>query len=231
MMFRVIRIEEALQAFLGRRVAVVGGAPTCLENPAGVIDSYDVVVRVNNYKVGSAQGFRTDVFYSYFGGSIRKTQAELLRDGVKLCMCKCPDAKPIESAWHVQHKKQMGIDFRYIYEARKSWWFCDTYIPTVEHFLDSFELLRRHIPTTGFSAILDVLQGGPAELYLTGFDFFESGIHNVNEAWRAGRKDDPIGHRPDLEWAWLAGESIRNPAIKLDAALLRRLGDYRGEYL
>jgi hypothetical protein len=44
----------------------------------------------------------------------------------------------------------------------------------------------------------------PASVYLTGFDFFSSCVHNVNEAWRPGNPDDPIGHAPERERAWLA---------------------------
>jgi cation diffusion facilitator CzcD-associated flavoprotein CzcO len=141
------------ETFQGKRVAIVGSGPGCLDNAPGLVDSHDVVVRVNNYKSGKAQGFRTDVFYTFFGGSIKKDREELKRDGVRLCMAKCPDAKLMDSEWHRKMNKPHGVDFRYIYRDRRGWWFCPTYVPTLAEFEESFELLGLHIPTTGFSAI------------------------------------------------------------------------------
>jgi len=196
---RFVTLEEVAARFTGKTVAIVGSGPSSLYNKPGFVDSHDVVVRVNNYRTGERQGVRCDVHYSFYGRSIKKSSRELKRDGVKLCMCKCPDSKPIESEWHERNGHQIGIDFRWIYRLRADWWFADTFIPSDAHFMRSFELLNRHVPTTGFSAILDVLACEPASVYLTGFDFFASGLHNVNEKWRPGDPDDPIGHRPQLE--------------------------------
>lgn len=215
---RFVNFEQMSSHFRGRRVAIVGSAPSVLDNAPGFVDSHDVVMRVNNYKVGPIQGARCDVHYSFYGNSIRKTAEELQRDGVKLCMCKCPNGKPIESDWHERRGKQAGIDFRYIYRERARWWFCDTYVPETERFLASFEMLGRHIPTTGFAAVLDVLACDPAAVYLTGFDFFTSGVHNVDERWKPGDPSDPIGHRPDLEAQWLARNASAFP-LEFDSRL------------
>lgn len=190
---------EVEPVFRGRSVAIVGSGPGVLTNPPGLVDSHDVVVRVNNYKLSAAAGQRTDVFYSYFGNAVKKPAAELQRDGVTLCMCKCPDALALESRWHTERGKGHGVDFRWIYTLRRAWWFCDTYVPELEEFLQGFRLLGDHVPTTGFSAILAVLSFAPASIYLTGFDFFTSGVHNVDEKWKPGAADDPIGHVPERE--------------------------------
>jgi len=202
----------------GKRVVIVGSGPGCLDNELGFIDGHDVVVRVNNYRTGPAQGFRTDVFYSFFGGSIRKTADELKADGVALCMCKCPNAKFMESEWHQRMRKTNGVDFRYIYRDRAAWWFCPTYVATLDDFLKVFEMLGKHIPSTGFSALLEVLSHDPASVYLTGFDFFASRVHNVNEPWRPGNPDDPIGHAPERERDWLAA-NLGQHRISLDKRL------------
>lgn len=191
------------ETFHVKRVAIVGSGPGSLDNEPGFVDSHDVVVRVNNYRTGFRQGTRCDVFYSFFGSSIKKDRAELDRDGVKLCVCKCPDAKFLDSEWHKKHAKPHGVDFRYIYRDRRNWWFCPTFVPTLDAFMDDFEMLGRHIPSTGFSALLEVRRQEPTSIYLTGFDFFSSRIHNVNEPWRPGNPDDPIGHAPERERAWL----------------------------
>lgn len=197
---------------------MVGSGPSSLENEPGFIDSHDLVVRVNNYKLFPQTGFRTDVFYSFFGTSIRKLISELQNDGVKLCMCKCPDAHAIKSTWHEINNKQVGVDYRYIYRNRAHWWFCDTYIPTVDEFLEKFELLGKHQPTTGFSAILDLISFDLKSLYLTGFDFFQSGLHNVSDPWRQKNSDDPFRHMPELELEWLKS-NMRNYPINLDPVL------------
>jgi hypothetical protein len=210
--------DKVVETFAGKSVAIVGSGPGVLSNPPGLVDSHDVVVRINNYKLFPATGFRTDVFYSFFGGSIVKTAAQLKRDGVTLCMCKCPDAKFMSSPWHEVRGKTRGTDFRYIYEQRKAFWFCDTYVPTVEEFMRSFEMLGKHVPTTGFAAILDVLACEPRQVYLTGFDFFSSHLHNVNEPWKKMNPSDPIGHEPRFEREWITANFDKYP-ITADAAL------------
>lgn len=219
---RFLTRAEAAAYFSGKTVALVGSGPGALGNRTGKVDGHDVVVRVNNYKLTTATGRRTDVLYSFFGRSIRKPAAELVRDGVKLCYCKCPNARVMESAWHTAQRREAGIDFRYIYQLRDGWWPCDVYIPSTAEFMEHFELMGRHIPTTGFSALLDILSYQPAKVYLTGFDFFQSGVHNVNERWRPGNPEDPIGHDPRAERAWFIAQRDRFP-VECDAAMTKAL--------
>jgi hypothetical protein len=215
---RFLNRSEVRPWFEGRRVAIVGSGPGCDENSEGWVDSHEVVVRVNNFKTTARTGKRTDVFYSFFGTSIRKTSEELIRGGVKLCMSKVPNAHAIESEWHRRHGKMIGVDYRPHYERRKDWWFCDTYVPTVEEFLQPFNALERHQPTSGFAAIWDVLSFDPASVFLTGFDFFRSGIHNVNEPWMVKNTDDPIRHEPELERKWVA-DAVKRHSIRCDKRL------------
>lgn len=212
--------SQVVETFRGRSVALVGSGPGCAENPAGFVDGHDVVVRVSNYKTGERQGYRCDVHYSFYGTSIRTDAAQLVADGCRLCMCKLPDSQPIDSAWHRQRARLAGIDYRYIYRNRAAWWPCPVFVPDDERFLAKFELLGLHQPTTGFAAILDVLECEPRSLYLTGFDGFTSGLHNVNEPWRAGDPSDPIRHRPDLELEWLRANRRRFDADHRLGALL-----------
>lgn len=203
-------------------MALVGSAPSVLRNKPGWIDSHDLVVRVNNYKTRGFErsvGARTDVHYSFYGTSIRKTAAELIADGVTLCLCKCPNAHAIESEWHRERNKMAGVDFRYIYRNRAGFWFCDTYMPSVPWFRETFEILGRRIPSTGFAALYDLARLD-CQVYVTGFDFFASGVHNVDERWRPGDPSDPIGHAPERERAWLKHYAKNNPdRITLDPTL------------
>lgn len=220
---RFVNRSDVRSRFEGKTVALVGSGPGSLDNAAGVIDAHDLVVRVNNYRLmPPSTGVRTDVFYSFFGNSIRKSVEDLKRDGVTLCLCKCPDAATIESDWHRRRGKLHGVDFRWIYEQRRRWWFCDTYVPSTDAFLAKFSMLGRRVPTTGFAAIIDVLGFNPRAVYLTGFDFFRSGIHNVSEPWRDKNNGDPIGHVPDRELAWLANNLPHLP-VTCDPALTKTL--------
>lgn len=214
--------EVVREAIEGKRVALVGSGPGCLDNPPGYVDSHDVVVRVNNFKTvpDSGTGMRTDIFYSFFGNSIKKSVAELKAGGVQLCICKCPNGQFIDSPWHRINRKMAGVDFSYIYRSRDSWWFCPTYVPSVPEFLKHFEMLGRHVPTTGFSALLTILEYNPRNVFVTGFDFFQSGVHNVNEQWRAGHPSDPIGHSPEAERSWFAKNFLDLP-ITMDAMLAK----------
>lgn len=226
---RFVTRSECRQRLEGKSVAVVGSGPGVLGNAAGFIDGHDVVVRVNNYKLSPAAGLRCDVFYSFFGTSIRKTRDELIRDGVTLCMSKIPDADcsdVIPSDWHRRHSKMIGVDYRTHFERRRrmGFWFCDTYVPTVAEFLVPFELMGKRQPTSGFAAIFDVLSFAPRSVYLTGFDFFRSGLHNVDEPWKAKNSDDPIRHAPERELAWLRNNMGSHP-ITIDAALTAAFGD------
>lgn len=206
-MSRMVDRDYLVPFFNDKTVALVGSGPGVLDNEPGFIDSHDIVVRVNNHKCSVAAGYRTDVHYSFYGSSIRPTAKQLLSEGVRLVLCKCPNDKFMESAWHRRMNKPHGVDFRYIYAARKTWWFCPTYVPSTDEFVASFNLLAHHIPSTGFSALL-LLKSLPIKsLYLTGFDFFASRVHNVNEPWRPGNPDDPIGHAPELERRWLLKNS------------------------
>lgn len=215
---RFVDWSEASNYIRGKSVAVVGSAPSVLDNGPGFVDAHEVVVRCNNYVVGTRQGFRTDIHYSFFGTSVRKSAAELLRDGVKLAWNKCPNSKPIESKWHEDRNKPFGVDFRYIYRNRQNWWPCDVFVPDDARFLRGFNLLGKRIPTTGFAAILDVLDCEPKSVYLTGFDFFSSRISNVFEPWRPGDPSDPIGHSAEREAAALT-ELAKSKLIAMDARL------------
>lgn len=215
---RFLSRSEVRPRFEGKSVAIVGSGPGCDENAEGLVDSHEVVVRVNNFKITPRTGKRTDVFYSFFGTSIKKTAEELIAGGVTLCMSKVPNAHAIESEWHARRGKMIGVDYRAHYERRKNWWFCDTYVPTVEEFLEPFNALGRHQPTSGFAAIWDVLSFDPKSVFLTGFDFFRSGVHNVNEPWTAKNLDDPIRHEPERELKWVA-EAAKRHAIRCDKRL------------
>lgn len=224
---RFVTTSDLREFFKGKSIAIVGSGPSALNNEVGVIDSYDIVVRVNNYKIEPRWpqlGKRCDVYYSFFGGSIKKSVDDLKRDGVKLCMCKLPNSQPLESEWHRKRGAMLGIDYRYIYRMRAPWWFCDTFIPDDAWFLEKFHALSDHQPTTGMAAIMDILKlteddrgWMKVKIFVTGFDFFSSGVHNVDEKWKAGDPTDPIKHSPEHEIAWL--KNMTGRAVRFDPTI------------
>jgi len=209
--------------FKGKRVCIVGSGPSILTQDGRHIDGFDEVIRISNYKlVPEKTGKRTDVYYSFFGGSIKKTPEDLKIDGIKFCMCKCPDAMAHKHDEMVDwDAKNTGGDFRAIYRRRADWWFTPVYIPTLEDYLDSFMLLGKHVPTTGFSCILELVECDVKELYITGFDFMTSKVHNVNEKWLGDYKnqDDPIKHVPDIELGIMRELADEFKFIKCDKTL------------
>jgi hypothetical protein len=215
--------DDVRQRFENKNVVLVGGGPSAATNPPGFVDEHEVVVRLNKYKLRGGTGRRTDVLYSYFGVSIKKDVDDLRADGVRLCMRKCPDAMTVESSWHRTRNQMVGVDFRYIYQHRVGWWFCDTYIPSLDDFWYGFNLLGGHMTTTGFEALLQIISFNPKSLHLTGFDFFRSRLHNLNDRWRPKKyNDDPVCHVPDRELAWLA-KNVDALPITVDPVMQRIL--------
>ena len=184
---QLISNEELTNILAGRRVVILGSAPSVLKNNGDFIDNFDIIIRLNNYKIygyRSHVGSRTDIYYSFFGKSIKKTNEELKEDGTRWIMCKYPNAN---FTAHNGGKIEPGIsdNCKWVYDFRRDWFKLPTWIPTIKQFKKNFDLLNR-IPTTGVSCILDVLKFKPKSIYITGFDFFDSMIHNTNEAWKPG---------------------------------------------
>jgi len=158
-----------------KSVIILGSAPSVVENTDLFINSFQIIVRLNNYKIFN-DSTRTDIYYSYFGRNIKKTKNDLIKDKIKYIMCKYP-----VSNWG---KRIDGLqdDWSWVYEYRKGYFVIPYYIPTDKDFKSNFDLLDR-VPTTGVSAILDILRFKPKYMHVTGFDFFQSGKHNINEKW------------------------------------------------
>ena len=216
------KIDSIKDLFKGRRVCIIGSAPNGLDNQGKMIDSYDDIIRVNNYKFRGFEdklGSRCDYHYSFYGSSIRISNYKLKDDGIKGHLCKCPDSKAHFTDWHVKNRKTRGCDFRWIYTMRKGYWVAPVYIPEKDHYLKCFNMLHSHVPTTGFACIWELIQCDPKELYITGFDFFESKVHNVNERWVEGSKDDPIRHIPEIEEKIVKEYAIKHKFVTLDKHL------------
>ena len=214
-----ILIDDLRNIFSGKRVAIIGSGPSMFDNTMEHIDGHDIIIRVNNYKMRGYEdkvGSRCDYHYSFYGSSIKKTSKELRQDGIKGHLCKCPNDICHMTEWHEKNGKQNGCRFEWIYKNRQDFWIAPVYIPETRHYLQLFNKLNRHVPTTGFACIWEIMNLNPKELYITGFDFFVSKIHNGNEPWRSRNTDDPIKHLPLVEKHIFTRWAKENKYIKLD---------------
>jgi len=208
--------------FKNKTVAILGSAPSLIENTAEYINSFDAVVRMNNFKIEGFEqytGKRKDIYYSYFGSNIKKNINDL--QDFKFLICKYPDIvfNPLELP-----NKELGKsdDFRWVYQRRRQVWVLPHYIPSEKEFTELFFLNGGTIMTTGVYAICDILKYDIKKLYISGFDFFESKIHNVNEVWY---EHDRGGHDFKSEYNLIKYLTKIDKRIILDEHLRRRFNN------
>ena len=212
--------DEKLEKFFDNKsVVVVGSAPSVLINSGKNIDSFDIVVRINKIKTGFEEliGNRTTILYSYFGKNIR---VDLNEHKIDLLMCKYPDADIRGWVDGLIHPGQCE-DFQWVYEYRKGYWKYPVWIPSKSRFKKNWNKLGGYIPTTGFCAVLDILQFSPRLVYMTGFDFFETKIHNINEKWN--KKRDGGGHHFNKEYEAFKKLFRTDKRLQIDSYLTRKL--------
>ncbi len=213
--------EEVRDIFKGKRVVILGSAPSVLENKRSEIDSYDVIVRMNNYdlsKYADRIGSRTDVYFFFGGTSVRKTWESLRDDGAKYLYSRLPYC---DFRNHNAGKIQLGISGNWMSFFQKEWFWTrlPTYIVSRDDFIRNFKILNR-ILTTGMSAVVDIARYAPKELYVTGFDFFDSGIHEIDVPWKQGCGGHDVGRERYL-MRWIA---LENPNIRMDVRLRQACG-------
>lgn len=211
----IIKDREIKKIIEGKKVVILGSAPSVLKNDGEYINSFDLIVRINNYKMFGFEkyvGNRTDIFYSYFGRNIKKENSELLNDGVKLIMSKYPNN---DFTGHTSGQVIQGISdtCKWVYDLRQDWWKFPVWIPKLRYFRENYNRIDR-IPTTGMSAVLDILRFSPCLLYITGFDFMRSKIHNVDEAW-----NDGDGNHDHMAESKLMATLDNNPVISFDCRI------------
>ena len=189
---------------LGKKILIVGGAPSASKKSRDWYDSFDIIVRCNNYKKVNSD--RTDIFFSYFGRNIKKTEEELRADGVKFLVNKCPNSDMTGKfeSFEIQDK-----DYRWIYDLRKDWWFKPLVSLTESELISQIEMLGGFMPTVGLSAVLFFTKYSKP-VNIIGFDCFESGKHNLDEAWDGSGKHAPIKEKLLLTYLAQQKEIIWN---------------------
>ncbi|MEX0598013.1 MAG: glycosyltransferase family 29 protein, partial [Candidatus Paceibacterota bacterium] len=219
-------IRNKLSNYLkGKRVAIVGPASSIIgSKQAALIDSYDVVVRLNKAlpippDLSPDVGSRTDILYNCMnptdecGGTISINV--LNKAGIKFLVGAYP---PVDSVGTT--KLRIKTDTLMFYHKNRNYWnnFCYT---DKTHFLTLWKSMR--LPNTGTMAILDLLRFDIKELYITGITFFKGGYI------RTYRDYDEKGiikhlqrfnlHLPEKQLQYASTQLLKDKRVILDNTL------------
>lgn len=203
----------------GKRVVIVGPAPSVVgSNQGTIIDSYDIVVRLNKalpipHGLKNDIGTRTDVLYNCMnpspecGGEI-KTDI-LTENGVKFLVAPYPPTTGYRFGADIEnYLKLNGQKVPFCHFDQKL-------------FADLLKEIK--LPNTGISAIIDLLSFNIKELYITGFTFFKGGYmkeyRGYNEQQVLQRMAKYNLHDQDKQLAYMKTILPNEPRVKMDNAL------------
>lgn len=173
--------EDYVNKFINNKKILVLGSARCVAHlTTSFMEDFEIIVRCNNYKHFN-ECRRVDIYYSFLGGSIKKSIDDIISDGTKFIFCRCPD---MDFSQHVGGKYIPGrsFDARPLYKHRREKCFfrIPYYIQTFKNYRHNYHLCDRLL-STGVSAIVDVLRYDPKYVYIAGYDFFTQLFHNTNE--------------------------------------------------
>lgn len=231
---QIDEVRQQYQEYLkGKRVVIVGPAPTIVgTRQREVIDSYDVVVRLNKalplpQTLVDDIGTRTDVLYNCMnpspecGGEISVDILEA--NGVKFLVAPYPPTKGYRFGDDINNylrKNGQRVPGEACAGATGG-----GKIPFC-YFDQKFfkELLKKiKLPNTGINAILDLLSFDISELYITGFTFFKGGYikeyRNYDEQQVLKRMARFNLHDQDKQLQYMKQVLPNDPRIKMDSAL------------
>lgn len=211
-----------------KKIAIVGPANYITKfNWGGIIDSYDLVVRVNRgIELVETQsrsiGKRTDILYNCLiekidnGGHI--SLRNLKKNNVKwVCAPLYSDIKGnvFENTLDPEIKLLTVLKLRYFLNL---------------HIYDykNYSILNNELKcraNTGFSAIFDLLENEAKEIYITGFSFYLDSFikgykkgSNKNEEDFANKCFNSIRHNQNNQWGYLKSKK-NNPKFSFDPVL------------
>ena len=170
----------------GKSVCIIGAASSLLDNEqAEAINSYDIVARVNwgwpiSDKVASYTGSRCDVLYMGDGtltGWLKNPEYFNRADMDWIVAVRCT----VGGEKHLAFTKQLnGVAFRI----------------TGRPYEKIIKRIIGTLPNSGHLAITDLLSTGLRELYVTGFDFYSSGVYEGYGSNDKSRPTVPNGVGP-----------------------------------
>lgn len=179
--------------FKDKKVVIIGSASHVTEiNQRELIDSFDVVVRVNlsipNKKnISENTGKRCDVWY--VANKIINEQPKLL---------KLSYIKKIKTANYLEHLIPQG---KYIELINQKY----------------LKKVLKKLPTRGLRAIADIVKSEPKELYITGFTFYQT---EKDHFYEDGKVIDP-SHDFEDELKYFIKNVYNLPFVKTDEILTK----------
>jgi hypothetical protein len=203
--------EDLLKLLQGKRVAIVGPSPHLIGTNMGhIIDSYDLVCRVNEvHPTGYEKdyGNRTDIvfhncgaaFIDYFGEQIQNKS--IISKYLKFVIC--PSVKSVGTdndwpSWPDDRQSEVVDNFRKIniFNTPFSW-------IGLKNYRKVYNLFGTE-PNAGQTSIIMLLEHSVEQLLITGFSFYQQGdmpeqSHRPGHTQR-GRENTPCGnssHRQD----------------------------------
>ncbi len=221
--------------FKNKSVVMVGPSSYLEGSKMGrIIDSFDVVVRINNIhdnfneSLNNDFGKRTDVVY--FDGSIDDNRLEsYLRVRPKLLICSYP-----ETEWFFSERCSSSIDR--VQNLFRTEIIDQNLYSKLKHDLDSNLKVR---PNSGLSGIVDLLNKKLKKLYVTGIDFYRnsyashhpdygnSSLEKVKSIFRGGDNGDC--HDINKQFMYFKRLFLKNKKLEVDKTLNKYLTDSKYE--
>jgi hypothetical protein len=195
----------------GRRVCLIGASGRLVETvQTDLINSYDIVVRVNSGfpvsdKIAPFTGPRCDVLYvgaNAMTAWLREPELFSLarKSGVRwINSVRCTIGNDRDKKFH-SYRKLVGTR------------------TTGREFEGKIKGMIKTLPTSGYLALIDLLGFDIVELYITGYDFYESGYFEGYHDKRrvSGGKRPHDSDKQKRHFVRLCGKDRR---IKTDAVL------------
>ena len=200
--------EEYIEYLTGKRVCLVGPSSHIMNlNQRDLIESYDVVVRLNKSWpvpefLWESSGSRTDVLYTGMqvhcmpNKSLTKTRE--FKDSVKFLVASHGDKLPYSNDI-LKFKKNNVYNVSFTaFELKK---------------FGEMQRLMGTLPNTGCAALVHLLLYPLKELYITGMDFLRS---NYVKGYRGGSKPNALGHNQNLQIKYIQNHCWEDPRITAD---------------
>lgn len=221
--------------FKDKKVIIVGPS-SYLEGmgQGGFIDSFDIVVRINNIhdlnnpKLVEDLGKKTDVIY--FDGSMdNKRFKDYSICSPKLVKCTYP-----ESEWFYEDRCKLNVSI-----LKKHF---NTEVIDTQKYNDLKTKLDKNLktrPNSGLIAIIDLISLPIKELYITGIDFYRSAYSSyhpdygssdlamIKEVFRKGDNGDI--HDINKQFKYFKKEICKNIKINMDSTLRNYIQDPKFE--
>lgn len=222
---RKIIIPFDLNWFKDKRVAIIGGADSVLQEPLGeYIDAFDVVVRINKgvqliEKQSDFVGTRTDVLFHAFYDRGKQDQGS---SPITLDLWEKHNVQNVIFALNY-HNSLYAIEnlLQFIKDSnlrRK--------ISQVSKELDQENYRVMKSPTTGFIAINTIFNCHPKEMYITGVTFMKTS-HNQEYRTLSETYISNTSHNMELEFQYIKKLYLKHPdIIKIDKTLQELFNEY-----